>query len=258
MTRADLRRRLGRAEGLAPAPAASAPAPRPPTGDGPDLAVEAVAAFGKLVSDYLRWGLSPEEALQEAGRPGSEEAVLAKPPAEVTFEDLGLVAERDPGLALRLWEEVKAAARQELRSGHRAARVTEGPPDAWARAQFLAVRAELAEAWRPRDGLEAMLLDQLALWQTLVERWQTSLAAWADIANWGDGRRQVNALGPPRLSEAEAVERSAAMLERVHRMYQRALRALQDLRRRGPAVLVRRAGQVNIAQQQVNVAGAAQ
>jgi hypothetical protein len=66
---------------------------------------------------------------------------------------------------------------------------------------------------------------------------------------FAEGQRTVaayNAPGPPRLSEVEAVERSAAMVERVHRMYQRTLRALQDVRR--PAVLVRRAGQVNIAQ----------
>jgi hypothetical protein len=201
--------------------------------------------------------MTPEAAPREAGATGSDEAAPAKPPNEVTFEDLGRAGARDPELALRLWQAVKDAARQELRSGHRAARVTEEPPDAWVRARFLAVRAELAEAWRPRDGLEAMLLDQLAQWQTLVERGQTSLAAWAEVANWGDGRRQADAHGPPRVSEAEAVERSAAMLERVHRMYLRALQALQDLRRRGPAVLVRRAGQVNIAQQQVNVAGAA-
>jgi hypothetical protein len=44
------------------------------------------------------------------------------------------------------------------------------------------------------------------------------------------------------------------MVQRYHTLYLRTLKALQDLRRR-PAVVVRRAGQVNIAQQQVNVAG---
>jgi hypothetical protein len=42
------------------------------------------------------------------------------------------------------------------------------------------------------------------------------------------------------------------MVERCHRLYLRTLGALQDLRRR-PPVVVRRAGQVNIGGQQVNV-----
>jgi hypothetical protein len=47
------------------------------------------------------------------------------------------------------------------------------------------------------------------------------------------------------------------MVERCHRLFLRALRALQDRRRLGPPVLVRRANRVHIAQQQVNVAGTA-
>jgi hypothetical protein len=44
------------------------------------------------------------------------------------------------------------------------------------------------------------------------------------------------------------------MVERLHRLYLRTLRALQDQRRLQPPVVVRRAGQVNVAQQQINVA----
>jgi hypothetical protein len=58
---------------------------------------------------------------------------------------------------------------------------------------------------------------------------------------------------PPRLSDAEAAEQAAAMMERCHRMYLRTLRALQDQRRCVQPIIVRRAGQVNIGQQQVNV-----
>jgi hypothetical protein len=43
-----------------------------------------------------------------------------------------------------------------------------------------------------------------------------------------------------------------AMAERWQRFYLRALEALQKLRRRPPSVVVRRAGQVNLAQNQVN------
>jgi len=43
------------------------------------------------------------------------------------------------------------------------------------------------------------------------------------------------------------------MVERLHGMFLRTLKVLQDMRRASPRVVVRRAGQVNVAQQQVNV-----
>jgi len=57
-----------------------------------------------------------------------------------------------------------------------------------------------------------------------------------------------------RLSDAERLERAVTMVERFHRMYLRTLQALRDLRRRA-ALVVRSSAQVNITQQQVNVAG---
>jgi hypothetical protein len=56
---------------------------------------------------------------------------------------------------------------------------------------------------------------------------------------------------------AETLGRAAGMVERCHRLYLRSLRALQDQRRLQPLVVVRRSGQVNVAQQQINVAAAA-
>ena len=46
------------------------------------------------------------------------------------------------------------------------------------------------------------------------------------------------------------------MVERLHRLYSRTLRALQDQRRLQPPIIVPRAGRVNVAQQQINVAAA--
>jgi hypothetical protein len=47
------------------------------------------------------------------------------------------------------------------------------------------------------------------------------------------------------------------MVERFNRLFLRTLRALRDYRRyTGPPVLVQHAGQVNVAQQQVNVSAA--
>ena len=52
---------------------------------------------------------------------------------------------------------------------------------------------------------------------------------------------------------AEAIEQ-AAMVDRFNRLFLRTLRQLRDLRRYAPAVTIQNAGQVNIGQQQVNVA----
>jgi hypothetical protein len=125
----------------------------------------------------------------------------------------------------------------------------------WQRAQFLAVRNGLAEAWRPRNGLEWQLLDTMAQAQALMRLWQENLVALtllAARAGKPDPERPKHPLGR-RLTEAEMTEEAAAMVERWHRMFLKTLEALQDLRRR-PPVVVRRAGQVNIGAQQVNVA----
>jgi hypothetical protein len=45
------------------------------------------------------------------------------------------------------------------------------------------------------------------------------------------------------------------MAARWHRMFQRTLRNLRDLRRYPPQVVVQRVDQLNVAQQQLNVAG---
>ena len=59
----------------------------------------------------------------------------------------------------------------------------------------------------------------------------------------------------PRVKDAEAVEQSAAMLDRFNRLFVRTLRTLRDLRRYAPAIHIEHAGQVNVAQgPQLNVA----
>src|SRR5262249_36572711 len=107
------------------------------------------------------------------------------------------------------------------------------------------------------------LLDQLAQFHTLLERWQELLVARTRL---GVARTLVGVAGqyptgagteryePPRVSDVQATAEAAGMVERLHRLYLRTLRALHDQRRLGP-VIVRRAGQVNVAHQQTNLAG---
>ena len=59
----------------------------------------------------------------------------------------------------------------------------------WTRAKFLAIRSALRESWQPRDAQEEHLIDQMAQYQTLVERWQQMLVAYTSLANMGLRRR---------------------------------------------------------------------
>jgi hypothetical protein len=240
---------------------ASAPPPAAQVDEAQALASELAAAFGRLVAHYRKpCGLSPEEARKLAASAPADyrQHILDKPPAEVDLCDLGWLAERDPALSLERWEEIKEAAGAEVRSGYRAGQALEGGPRcAWERARFLAVRAELTGAYRPRTAGEQHLVDQLAQWQVLLWQWQEMMTGYARVISKGleVTRREGAGYDPPRQSAADGLEQAARTVERLHRLYLRTLRALQDQRRLGPPVVVRRAGQVNIGQQQVNVAG---
>jgi hypothetical protein len=261
MTRSYLRQRLARAEEAAAV--LCLPTLPPPTApaDAGEVAAELARSFCNLVESYREYyKLSRQEALARATEhdPGLLDRIVNGPPDEVSWFDLEGVSQIDPEKAQRAWEEIKQAARSELRSGHRAARMLEaGVGTCWERARYLALRTELAVAWKPRNALEQLLLDQMAQFLTLLERWEEVLVAHTALAAVGqkralEGREPYE---PPRLSDAEAQAQAAGMVERYHRLYLRTLRALQDQRRLQPPVIVRRAGQVNVAQQQVNVTG---
>jgi hypothetical protein len=224
------------------------------------LARELAASFGELVKSYRTFfGLSPEEALARAGEthPTDEERILNTPPDQVRWHDLDTLARHDPELSRQRWEEVKEAARQELQGGHRAA-LAMAPvwSGCWQRAQFLAVRAALADGLRPRNGLEWLLIDMMAQAHTLLQLWQENLVALTLLAARAckpAPDRSDHPLGR-RVSEAEMMEEAAAMVERYHRLFLKTLEAFQRQRRQAPAVIVRNAGQVNVGQQQMNVA----
>jgi hypothetical protein len=260
MTAAAIRRELANLGRMVPGEEATPPSP-PTADESMSLARELGASFGEMVKCYREMsGLSPQEALARASEthPTDEERILRAPPDQLSWSQLDTLAERDPELARRLWEEVKREAREELQSGHRAA-LAMGylVGDCWPRAQFLAVRAALAEGLRPRNGLEWLLIDTMAQAQTLLLLWQENLAGQtllAARARKPDPDMPRHPLGR-RLTAAEMREEAAAMVERWQRQFLKALEAYQRQRRQAPAVIVRNAGQVNVGGQQVNVAG---
>jgi hypothetical protein len=252
-----LRRRIARAESLAPPPPSAGALARR-ADEARELAREAAAAFGRLVHDYREhYKLSAQDALAraEAADPALIDHVRTCPPDQVAWPDLEALAQLDQDAALARWAEVKEAARGEIRSAHRAARSLErASSSCWGRARLLAISAEISEAWRPRDALEQMLIDQMAVYQHLVWEWQWVFSMYADLADLRErpAPRKQKDREPYRVTALQAMEKAGELVERFQGLFLTTLRALQGLRRAGP-VVVRRAGQVNGGQQQVNV-----
>jgi hypothetical protein len=235
------------------------------------LAREMASAYLKLVE----WNREEcQRSVEEADRlaRGHDDRywarrALEQPPDQVSWSALGALAEHDPDAMQATWERIKAAARDELDSGHRAAHTVEWTGGPWERAQFLAIRAAFHAECQPRGGIEAALVDQMAQAHTMYLRWthEFHIQASTESSREDHKRKHDGYWQPPRIDTAAALDQSAAMTDRFHRLFLRSLRALRDLRRYTPTVMVANAGQVNVSAgpqvnlgaQQVNVADAA-
>jgi hypothetical protein len=222
------------------------------------LAGELAKSFGQMVQAYEKYSkLSHTEARQRADKaePDGGQRILHGPPEEVSWFDLRQIARTDSDRAEARWEEIKRAALEELQTGYRAARacetVTDGP---WQRAQFLALRDDLAAEWQPRNGIERHLLDTMAQAQACYLQWLQTLTVYTALSNVGGDRlqREEGKWQAPRQTDADAIDQAAEMMDRFNRICLRTLRALRDLRRYSGPVFVQNAGQVNVGGQQVN------
>jgi hypothetical protein len=230
----------------------------PPADDGRELAGELAAAFGTLLEQYRSFFPQTDADKQVTTTPPEGlERILQLPPDQVQWSDLERLAHEAPAQGRGRWREVQEAARSELRTGHRAARALEIPGDnCWVRAQFLALRNGLHEAWQPRNDLEINLLDQMAQFETLRMHWCEILAGHTALAHVKvrRGQEDESKYERPPQTAAQAIAGAMRMAETCQRLYLRALRALIDLRRR-PTLIVRSAKQVNVGERQVNVCG---
>jgi hypothetical protein len=204
------------------------------------------------------YSLSREDAVRRATEPPPDggERTMTVPPDQINWFDLHNIARTDPDRAVARWEEIKRAALEELRSGHRAAKSAETINDrCWERAQFLALRTELSEEWRPRNGIERQLLDTMAQAQSGYLAWLQTLTIRTDLESYTNDRRhrEEGKWQPPRQSDADALDQAAAMMDRYNRIFLRTLRALCEMRRHGSPVIVKKGGQMNVAQQQLNL-----
>jgi len=222
------------------------------------LAGELARSYADFVKFYRdKMEASAEEADAQARRLGTpfREQILSNPPEQVSWHHLSLLAEHDPQEAQNVWERVKRAARDELESGHRAAKAMAWRDSPFERAQFLAVHDSFIEEWQPRGGIEMALIDMMAHSYSSYLKWMNTLASREYMQSSLD-RHYIEKQGrrkPVNMGDEDAADHAAAMADRFNRLYLRTLRQLRDLRRYSPVVIQNNGGQVNVASQQVNV-----
>jgi len=227
------------------------------------IASEMARAYTGMVRYYRDvYGLTVEKAekktreLVESGE--GDDGALTGPSDQVSWYQLMELMEHEPKKAVAAWERVKHAAREELARGHRASTAVHGGLGSpWDRARLLAIREAFRQEWQPSNGIEAALIDTLAqahyAYLFWLERLMGRGIGQVELDE-GDLRWEGRWRPPPRLAEAEATRQAAGMVDRFNRLFVRTLRGLRDLRRYATKVTIQRAGQVNIGEQQVNVA----
>jgi hypothetical protein len=233
------------------------------SGEAAALAYTMAQEYRRTVEAYQRlYNLKEAEANARAAgdlegmTSANTERALSAPVREVSWHDLSTLVKHDQEAAYRRWQEIKNEAQLDLTSGQWAYTAIEpytaGP---WDRAQFVAIRQSLIDAWQPANGIELALIDQMAQAQTLMFHWQKqmSMSLAADTINRERPVNKGQVWQPPQVSSYDGAEQAAAMIDRFNRLFLRTLRHLRDLRRYAPAVTIQTAGQVNIGGAQVNV-----
>jgi hypothetical protein len=209
------------------------------------LATELASAYHTMVAccrDQL--GMSPQDA--DARARGADDTpeearedldrIRSRPPDQVSWFDLNRIVERDPAAVTELWTALKAAARDELESGHRTARALNWAGRPWNRAQFLAIRDSFRADYQPAPGVESALVDVAAEAFGDYLAWSASLHMQADTEAELERHdlRRHGSWKPQRLSSAEAMSQSAQMADRAYTRFLRTVTTLAEMRRSPP------------------------
>ena len=238
------------------------------TADPSDAEIATVARrLAEAYSANVRWRMQElKEEATEADRrvradddPEWQRRARDQPSDQVSWGSIGSLMELDPEAGWAVWERVKAEASDELASGHRAAVAICWDDAPWQRARFLAIRQAFVDEWQPRGGIELTLIDQMAQAHSLYLDWVERAHVQASLeASSLDRQISQNGRWKPRqISAAESLDQSAQMAERWQKLFVRALRALRDMRRHAPPVVLAGAGsQVNLGVVQSNTTGA--
>jgi hypothetical protein len=213
------------------------------------LARTLATRYRDLVELYIReFKLSPQDAVAKAEQKHPElvARALALSPRDVAWFHIQDLQRIDPELAVKRWNEIKAAAHEELVSGHYAAHSMPDTP--FERAQFLAVRHAFKEQWQPRNAGELVLVDMLSQLYVSYLDWMSTLQLRAALPmNAENGEAQGRGRWKAqRISEAEAIEQAGMMVDRLHRLFTRTIRTFRDLRRFSLNLNITNQGQMNV------------
>jgi hypothetical protein len=141
------------------------------------------------------YGVSKEEAALQVRAPASK-TVLERPPEQVTWWDVQRALEADAAQGQALWQRVKDEARHELLAGVRQGKSLERRVNStpYERAQYLVILESLVTSLEPRDGLELLLVQQMASAYEQHVRWQTVAAHRIEEESWQGERDRRRAL----------------------------------------------------------------
>jgi hypothetical protein len=232
---------------------------------------EMVAAVTRQIAFHIELlEMTPEDAAARARACLSEEPD-AREADQVSWFDLANLIEHDAERGQAAWQRLKDEATQELATGFRTSRSLERPVTSrpYERAQYVAVLDGLRASLAPRDGLETLLVQQMASAFELNLRWQQIVVQRMETEAWQGERDKRRALEnmsprqreryqqmegwlPPRLAESDALDQAVMMADRYQRAFLRLLKAFRDNRRQFEALIVA-GGQVNIGERQINV-----
>lgn len=125
-------------------------------------------------------------------------------------------------------------------------------------ARYLELRSSVIADWQPRPGIESILVDHLVQAQWAFEHWMSTHMALSTIPQLpaSDTYAAAQAYGaqmPKLQNSADAESHSLHMATRWQDQVLRIIRNLREIRKISP-VIVQNASQVNVGQQQVNVA----
>jgi hypothetical protein len=162
-----------------------------------------------------------------------EKTEANRPPEQITFITLQAEAYKDPESALALWQELKTVVREDIANGWEAGRMV--TKEAWERASFLAIREDLQAVWPPRNGVESMIIDEMAQYEMLRRQLLIELSEhrWTHSKTFGK-----EYLIPVSLMQA---------VDRLQRLFQYSLRMLLSLRRSSFPLIVPRSSQPKLA-----------
>ena len=224
--------------------------------------MEAARAFIGTIEFYkseFGGGKPHDEAVKEAlqcheWRRGYVEGLSVE---EINWGHLSAVGEVNIEDGLKLWSRVREAADDELESGKRGAKVAGENSEPYSLARYLAIRDSFADQWQPQGGIESAMIEMLAIAFSLQLYW-SGIAHDRAMRVHDDQRESLkryesSGWKSPYQSEADAVDQAHRLADGYNRQFLRVLRQLRDLRRYAP-VVIQNAQQVNVGNQQLNVA----